>query len=973
MVSRILVHRALRFERLLRSQPLSFQSRLTRITSKPIPSLALALAMGAALPAEAETLLVEGGTAQINPDGRCSLAEAIENANADARVHADCLAGRGADVIDLDGRSVMVDRPFDGASAQGLPSISGPLVIEGRGATLLVPNVPVDTVIDVAPTGALELRDTVISGEDGSGSVPNAPRIRNAGSLYLSAVTVLLNYPAAAGITNHGRLEGERVTIDHAGDPGDLGDQAEGLGGNGLRNEGEAELRQLRISNLWSYGTGDEYSTLVNDGDLRLEDARIADGRTSYGVGVPGILNRGRLTGTAVHVVGNVLRYASQASVVNEAGAVLRLYDGEIAGNRLSGRRPGGAGGLDNEGEAVLERVDVVRNIGHGVRNVGDMRIVDSSISQNSGFYSGGSLVNSGTLELDGVTIGRNDATYGAAGLRNRGEATVLNSTIARNHGYDAAGVFNSGRMHVVASTIAGNSRSQYRLEGDGGAMVYNEDGGELSLVQTLVAAPLLVGFESATVGRLITNAGIIETRHNVFGDSGQSTADAIAGFVPDASDRLATADGDAPAPLDALVDVVFSSVPDRLLPNLTDNGGRTLTVALVPNSPAVDAVPPGACPPVDQRDVPRPQGGACDVGAFELRPEVAASTHFLRCPGDVDGNGVADLVVIDGNGAVTIATVNGTRRSGFTMDGIGQLLDAAVLPDTSTNGSPELAALGSDGTVQVFDALTGALLTTARPDTASEPTDLAALPDIGGDGAADLATLVDGQVLIHDGVHGALLESVTFSRYIDPVQLVTPGEHPPAGSALGVLGENRKAAGADKLEFRDPLHGGVTRSIWLGKRWKVHRAEPLDDLNGNGAVEWAVLRSENRLVSVQLRDGQSQAQLGTVPFRSWIVPLHLTTIPDINGNGSAELVVIGRYPRSGAQPLEVKDAATGELLQQAWFGRSFTVQDATRCPDVNGNGVPEIGLVGQHPTERRVEVILVDPLTGQRLRRLRF
>jgi hypothetical protein len=53
----------------------------------------------------------------------------------------------------------------------------------------------------------------------------------------------------------------------------------------------------------------------------------------------------------------------------------------------------------------------------------------------------------------------------------------------------------------------------------------------------------------------------------------------------------------------------------------LQDNGGPTETIALLPESPAVDLVGQEACPPpqTDQRGVERPQGEACDSGAFEL------------------------------------------------------------------------------------------------------------------------------------------------------------------------------------------------------------------------------------------------------------------------------------------------------------------------------------------------------------------
>ena len=62
------------------------------------------------------------------------------------------------------------------------------------------------------------------------------------------------------------------------------------------------------------------------------------------------------------------------------------------------------------------------------------------------------------------------------------------------------------------------------------------------------------------------------------------------------------------------------------LLGPLADNGGLTPTHALLAGSPAIDAA--GACTGTDQRGVTRPQGAACDIGAFES-----------AC-----GNGVVDL-----------------------------------------------------------------------------------------------------------------------------------------------------------------------------------------------------------------------------------------------------------------------------------------------------------------------------------------
>jgi hypothetical protein len=49
----------------------------------------------------------------------------------------------------------------------------------------------------------------------------------------------------------------------------------------------------------------------------------------------------------------------------------------------------------------------------------------------------------------------------------------------------------------------------------------------------------------------------------------------------------------------------------------LADNGGPTLTHALLGGSPAIDSADNGLCPAIDQRGEPRDV--ACDVGAFEF------------------------------------------------------------------------------------------------------------------------------------------------------------------------------------------------------------------------------------------------------------------------------------------------------------------------------------------------------------------
>ena len=62
------------------------------------------------------------------------------------------------------------------------------------------------------------------------------------------------------------------------------------------------------------------------------------------------------------------------------------------------------------------------------------------------------------------------------------------------------------------------------------------------------------------------------------------------------------------------------------LLDALAFNGGATETQALLPGSPAIDAGEAVGCPATDQRGEPRPQGQACDIGAYEAAPPSAAT-----------------------------------------------------------------------------------------------------------------------------------------------------------------------------------------------------------------------------------------------------------------------------------------------------------------------------------------------------------
>ena len=69
----------------------------------------------------------------------------------------------------------------------------------------------------------------------------------------------------------------------------------------------------------------------------------------------------------------------------------------------------------------------------------------------------------------------------------------------------------------------------------------------------------------------------------------------------------------------------------DPKLGPLANNGGPTLTMALLPGSPAIDAGNTSLAPATDQRGFPRPAGLAADIGAFEygsVMPSLTVSRY---------------------------------------------------------------------------------------------------------------------------------------------------------------------------------------------------------------------------------------------------------------------------------------------------------------------------------------------------------
>ena len=143
----------------LSALPRRMRRALERRWKCTLSAIALLMTLGQA-PAFAAIMQVAPNTPPaIKADGKCSLIEAIVNANRNARPHLDCVAGAGIDTIVLPAAS---QQQLNGAEL--LPTITSPIVIEGRHSTISRNTPSLLTFFSVGASGDLTLNETIVSG-----------------------------------------------------------------------------------------------------------------------------------------------------------------------------------------------------------------------------------------------------------------------------------------------------------------------------------------------------------------------------------------------------------------------------------------------------------------------------------------------------------------------------------------------------------------------------------------------------------------------------------------------------------------------------------------------------------------------------------------------------------------------------------------------------------------------------------------
>jgi hypothetical protein len=370
----------------------------------------------------------------------------------------------------------------------------------------------------------------------------------------------------------------------------------------------------------------------VDETSCRLADAIVAAntdtaaGGCNAGFGEDFLLLESNVTlarGTGLPEVRSAITIQAGQGTIIRGGNASCFYTSEEANLMLAGVTVRNCyslygAALHNLGTATLDAVTIRDNVayaGGGLWNEGTMTIVGSSIvgnrahSEEFGFEFGGGIGNYyADLTVTDTEISGNTSDQGGGGIYNlKGSLVLTRSTVSGNTNSCCGSVETwDGDATITSSTVSGNDYGVFGSRGtttiedstvsENRFLGVGQDTGLLTLHRTLVTG------NTSEVS--VSGYATIEEGLNLLGQDG---AAGVYGFTPDPTD---------------VVPAAGVTIDDILLP-LGDNGGPTPTHALVPGSPAQDAIPPTepACGGSDQRGLPRPAGEGCDIGSVETQP----------------------------------------------------------------------------------------------------------------------------------------------------------------------------------------------------------------------------------------------------------------------------------------------------------------------------------------------------------------
>jgi CSLREA domain-containing protein len=284
-----------------------------------------------------------------------------------------------------------------------------------------------------------------------------------------------------------------------------------------------------------------------------------------------------------------------------------------------------------------------------------NLLISNSVLSNHAAANGGGVLAASfeSGITIQSSTITANTAQQGAAVYAQDSSVGVMDSTI---HNNTVIGVGGGTFANVSLGYVGSTSTNLYLYNSTLAYNTYPQPGASIG------TSGIFSTSQDVTADNKTNSASLMLHNSTIIGNSGSQGSPAPHGIVQLSYDGtpntvsyvnsiLAGNSGECyseegmqasdggnvfSAPVsDCMVsanDILYMGALDTILETtLSNNGGKTQTLALVASSPAINAGIEEHCPATDQRGVARPIGVTCDAGAYEFEGITQTATPTLQ------------------------------------------------------------------------------------------------------------------------------------------------------------------------------------------------------------------------------------------------------------------------------------------------------------------------------------------------------